>query len=69
MTKKVLLEEKKEDRSNSRTNLREFAKILLIKAELRLKIHEHEMALKPLYKLNRLLEKALYSDNDRDLKA
>ena len=69
MTKKVLLEEKKEDRSNSRTNLREFAKILLIKAELRLKMHEHEMALKPLYKLNRLLEKALYSDNDRDLKA
>ena len=40
----------------------------MLKAELRLKMHEHGLALKPLYKLNRLLDKALNKDADRDLR-
>ena len=31
-------------------------------------MHEHDLALKPLYKLMRLFEKKLDTDEDRDLK-
>ena len=40
----------------------------MMKASLRLKMHEHDLALKPLYKLSRLFDKKLDSDEDRDLK-
>ena len=31
-------------------------------------MHEHQLALKPLYKLNRLLDKVLDQDADRDIR-
>ena len=68
LNKKVLFEENKNDMTNNRYNLREFARLLMMKADLRLKMHEHELALKPLYKLNRLLENKLDSEADFDLK-
>ena len=40
-----------------------------MKANLRLKMHEHDLALKPLYKLWRLFERKLEGDDDdRDIK-
>ena len=68
LTKQANREEKKDDTGYENFNLRSFAEILLMKAELRLRMHELQHALRPLFKLNRLLDKKLRADKDRDLR-